>query len=324
MSKIVTITLNTSIDNIIEVENFKKGEILRAKRDSLFPSGKGINVALTVATLNKEVVALGFVGTYSLRFYKPLISSKFHVNLTEVQGETRRNVTISDVKQGMITHINNPGFHINKKDIAKLEAALQGTVLPDDLVIISGSLPQGAEPSTYERLVNICQHHGALVILDTSDEPLRYGLNAKPYMIKPNLEELEILSGRKLRVSESAIIDTAHEIASSGVQLVVVSRGSEGVIAVKKDNKKVIKAYVKPEESYLPINIHGSGDALVGGIAVGLIEKRTLSDTIRLGIACGTANLFSLGPGICRLRDIKRFLPQVQIEYLKYNQFNRR
>jgi 1-phosphofructokinase family hexose kinase len=316
MAKIVTITLNTSIDNIIEVERFERGKALRSKSSLLFPSGKGINVAKIIAAARRDVTALGLVGQNSRHHYDKLENAKMKVRLIEVPGETRRNITIVDSQGILIAHINNPGFAVNEQDLNKLEKIVQETVLPGDVVVISGSLPLRTDPTTYQRLVELCKSQKALVILDTSGKALAGGMRAKPYMIKPNLEELQTLLGESLKKSQSAIRYASGEILKKGVSMVVVSLGPSGVIVVYDDNHRAKKAKITIDDDIVLSHKPGSGDALVGGFAIGLLEDKRIDDTIRLGVACGAASQLVMGPGECRLHDIERMIPQVQIEEL--------
>ncbi len=129
---------------------------------------------------------------------------------------------------------------------------------------------------------------GARVILDSSRQDLRDGLGGIPYMIKPNLEEFCALTGTS---SRPEIIKAAGQILSRGVALVVISQGAEGVTVVTAD--QIWKANVTIDENRVISDGVGSGDALVGGFAVGLLEQKSLVDTFRLGETGGAALTYS-------------------------------
>ena len=153
-----------------------------------------------------------------------------------------------------------------------------------------------------------------MTILDSSGEPLREGLQGKPFMCKPNLDELEYLAGKELWESENKIIEAAREIMKSGIQLVVVSRGSKGILAVKNGVDTTWKAFIDKDKVNLPAICKGSGDALVAGFAAGYLENREFPDILRLGVACGAANLLTPCPGDCNKEDINRFESMVKVE----------
>lgn len=316
MRKIITVTLNTAIDHIIEVPSFTLGKVHRAKKAETFPSGKGINVTRTLNVLGKKVVALGFVGSSSLDFFKTLDSDLHSMQLTVVDGETRENISIIDSEKNTLTHIINPGYEVSNSDLRKFKVSFQDNVNNGDVVILSGSLPVGTPASFYKELLQICHNKNALTILDSSGEPLREGLKGKPFMVKPNLDELEYLAGKELRRSENKIIEAAREILKRGIQLVVVSCGSKGILAVKNGVNTTWKAFIDKDMVNLPAICKGSGDALVAGFAAGYLENREFPDILRLGVACGAANLLTPCPGACNKEDVEQFLPMVKVEEL--------
>jgi 1-phosphofructokinase family hexose kinase len=315
MTKIITVTLNTSIDHFIEVDDFEVNKVFKSKINSFFPSGKGINVSKTIQSLGQEVIALGFAGQSSQDFFNQIKSSFLHPMLTPVQGVTRTNITILDSKKATITHVRNSGFSVNDDNLKKFKETLEQVIEKQDIVVISGSLPKGISLYTYREIIHICHRFDALVILDSSSKALHYGISARPYMIKPNIDELQELVGKDLHGLESEIIAVAEKIAlCQEIPLVVVSRGEKGILVVERDSKKVWKAYL-PIDTPLNKTISiGSGDSLVGGFATGLKKNLKIKEIISLGVACGVANLISSEPGAITKSDVERFLQQVKIE----------
>jgi 1-phosphofructokinase family hexose kinase len=306
MGRIITVTANTAFDKIVKPD--AAGEHSERSETLLFPAGKGINVARTIATLGREVTALGFVGRAEQQFFNELNSSNFHVHLIPVDGTTRTNISLLDGNGKISAHLKNRGFSITPEHLRELMNRIGEEVSEGDVVVIAGSLPNGVESTAYAELVELCRDLGARVILDSSRQDLRDGLGGIPYMIKPNLEEICALTGAS---SRPEIVKAAGQILSRGVAVVVISQGAEGVTVVTAD--QLWKAKVVVDEKRVISDGVGSGDALVGGFAVGLLEQKSLVDTIRLGVACGAANVFMLGPGVCKLDDIDELLPQVEI-----------
>lgn len=306
MGKIITVTANTAFDKIVKPDD--AGVHSERSETLLFPAGKGINVARTIATLGREVTAMGFVGRADQQLFNELNSSNFHVSLIPVDGTTRTNISMLDANGKISAHLKNRGFSITSEHLGELIDRISAEVSAGDVVVIAGSLPDGIESTAYAMLVQLCRSLGARVILDSSRQDLRDGLRGIPYMIKPNLEEFGALTGVN---SRPEIIKAAGEILSQGVALVVISQGADGVTVMTAD--ELWKANVVVDEKRVISDGVGSGDALVGGFAVGLLEQKSLVDTIRLGVACGAANVFMFGPGVCKLDDIEELLPQVQI-----------
>lgn len=312
MPKILTITLNTTIDHVISVKNFSMGQVLKAKHSQFFASGKGINVARTIVSLEEKVYALGFTGD-NFKKHLDIKSHLFHAEFTPIKRDTRINVTLFDAKNHSESHIRTPGPAITPLEFALFKKQLLTVLFENDIVVISGSLPENLNNESYKRLIRLCHKQKARVILDSEGPALINGIEAKPFMIKPNEEELQALYKRKI-TSDKDVISAAKKLAGSGIELVVVSRGNKGIIVVKRDTDETLKASLRIKNTDQIISATGSGDALVGGFALGLLRGRTLSDTIRTAMACAAANLFTLCPGQCDKATVERLKQKVRIE----------
>ncbi len=310
MSKIITVTANTAIDSLVIARESGKQEYLR------FPAGKGINVARTIETLGGRVVALGFVGQAEEPLFLHLSSRLLDVQLIPVVGATRTNTTTFDPGNNVTDHIRTQGFEVPSEAWLALFKALEDAMQPDDIVVVSGSLPHGSNGTAYEKLISLCRSHNVRAILDSSNGELRDGVGARPYMVKPNTEELlELVPSQQLN-SEADIIAAAVRIWRDGIDLVVVSRGAAGVVVVYGAGPRCVKASVILDEPASPTGSVGSGDSLVAGMAFGLQNGSTVLEALRLGTACGAANVLALGPGVCSRADIERLSPMVIIEDL--------
>ena len=293
MPRILTITANTAIDYFLEVDYLTTGDNILAKSSAEFAAGKGINVAKAVESLQSQVTTLGFVGNQSLSVFDAIESKFLKTDFTTAEGKTRSNTTLADTSQHQETHIRTQGFHVTSADCNRLTAMIERHIKTDDIVVLSGSLPPGAPKNLYQKWIALCHDKQALAFLDTSGESLAQGLQSLPYLIKPNLKELEDFMGRNLS-NEKAIVSAAREINKLGVQCVVVSRGKQGIIVVTDE---VSLAANIEHVSKKIISTIGSGDALVGGLAVAMLCKNPLLEVIKSGISCATANLFSSEPG---------------------------
>ncbi len=292
--KIITVTTNTAIDYFVEIEQLSLGGNLLANHNSQFASGKGVNVAKTIATLNTEVQALGFVGQRSVGLFSDGAMGLIQSDFIAVPGQTRTNLTLCERLAAQETHIRTVGFSVTEADCQQLLEKIDAKLEAQDILILSGSLPPGAPVDLYQQLITLAHQKSAMAILDSSGEGFRQGLQAGPHLVKPNQAELAEVAGRPLE-TEQALIHAAYELIKWGSQIVVVSRGPQGLLMVTENNV-VLKAYV----NHLPqpvVSSVGCGDALVGGLAVGKLRQYTLLDSIKLGLGCATANLFSAEPG---------------------------
>jgi 1-phosphofructokinase len=293
MAKIITVTANTAIDLFIEVEGLTASDNILAKSSIDFACGKGINAAKAIESLDNPVSCLGFVGHQSLAAFNALETGLLQVDLTAVAGQTRTNITLLDSDHHKETHIRTTGFTVTDDDCRKLIKKIAASAQPGDIVILSGSLPAGAPGNLYQTIIKLCHSKAVITFLDSSGTGLLSGLKAKPYLIKPNQQELEDMIGRTLP-NEQSIIDAARAIIAQGVQWVYVSRGDQGAMAVSKT--LALTAYVNQMPGKIVSKI-GCGDAMVAGLAVATLKGLEPNDTLKLGVACGTANLFSREPG---------------------------
>ncbi|MDD5580695.1 MAG: hexose kinase [Methylobacter sp.] len=293
MAKIITITANTAIDLFIEVESLTVSDNILAKSSIDFACGKGINVAKAIESLDTPVSCLGFVGRQSLAVFDAIQTGLLRVDLIAVAGKTRTNITLLDSDSYKETHIRTTGFTVTDGDCRKLIEKINASAQPGDIIIVSGSLPAGAPENLYQTIIELCHSKAVLPFLDSSGAGLLSGIKTKPYLIKPNQQELEDMIGRILP-NEQSLVDAARAIIDHGVQWVYVSRGDKGAIAVSE--KIALAAYVNKMPGKIVSKI-GCGDAMVAGLAVATLGDLDLSNTLKLGIACGTANLFSKEPG---------------------------
>jgi len=287
MPGILTITANTAIDYFLEVDHLVSGDNILAKNSTQFAAGKGVNVAKAVESLKYQVTTLGFVGNQSLPLFDVIESKYIKTDFTQVEGKTRSNITLADITQQQETHIRSQGFHVTSADCNRLTEKLGMCIRSGDIVVLSGSLPPGAPKNLYQTWISLCHDKQALVFLDTSGESLAEGLSSLPYLIKPNLKELEDLVGRNL-TNENSIVTAAREINKLGVKSVVVSRGEQGIILVTDKVSLVANIEYSSKEM---ISTIGCGDALVAGLAVAMLRKNSLTEAIKSGVSCAVANL---------------------------------
>jgi 6-phosphofructokinase 2 len=149
---------------------------------------------------------------------------------------------------------------------------------------------------------------GVRAILDSDGQWLAEGIKAKPYLVKPNVTEAEGLLGRELP-DEDAIIKGTLDIVDMGVEIAVISRGEEGIIAAT--DKEVIKA-VPPQVKVK--SAVGAGDCAIAGLALKLANEESLFSACRLAVALGTAAVLTPGTELARRDDVEELLPQVKVK----------
>ena len=308
---ILTVTLNAAIDTRYVVEGFRTGEVNRVKECTYVPGGKGLNVSKPASIYGAEVVATGFAGGHAGAYIedalKPFgIRSAFY----HVDAESRSCINIWDEVNQVQTEFLEPGFTLTEEDFAGFEAKFRQLVQEAKVVAMSGSVPKGLDGTAYQRLVKIVKDAGIPVILDTSGKLLEMGIEAIPTMIKPNIDEIRMLTGKRCD-DISEIIEAARAIHERGVKIVAVSLGADGSLAVGDDG--IFRARVPKIDA---VNTVGCGDSMIAGFALGLSKGLPLEETLRLASAISAAAAMREETGFFVMEDMEKLLPQIEITRL--------
>lgn len=309
--QIATITLNPAIDQTASTPNFQAGEVNRVDWEQADPGGKGVNVASFLTDFGFSVTVSGFLGKDSAELFQNFFHQKGIQNrFIPISGKTRVNIKIIDPVQNQVTDINFPGQAPTESDIKDLHQVIDELAKTCDWFVLSGSLPAGVDPSIYGQMIERLKAQGKTVVLDASGESFRQALPYAPYAIKPNIDELQELMGRRLD-GESAIAKSAQELLSQGLQCVVVSMGAKGAIFVEA-NEVIIARPPKVEV----ISTVGAGDAMVSGLVTGKLRGLSLPDCARLATAFSIGALTQVGPRLPPTDKIESFTHQVNIQTL--------
>jgi 1-phosphofructokinase len=311
-TKIITITLNPAIDKTVEIENLKTGEVNRLSSVRLDAGGKGINVSKVVKSLGGESKALGFLAGKNGEYIKGYLDSlEIENNFVFVSGETRTNMKIIDRVKNENTDINEPGSPISVEDLIELDERIFSEVKEDSILVFSGSIPAGIPKNIYHTWIKKAKELGAKTILDADGVLLKEGVQAGPYLVKPNIHELESFYNEKLESTED-VIKVAKRFFEYGVEKIVVSLGGDGGLFIDKDNVIHAKGLKVPVRSTV-----GAGDSMVAALAVAMEREYSLEDTVILSSAASAANVMTSGTQPAELKDILELEKQVKFEYKK-------
>lgn len=309
---ILTVTLNAAIDKRYVVEGYRIGEVNRVKECAYVPGGKGLNVSKPAAIYGAEVVATGFVGGHAGNYIeenlKPFgIKSDFY----HVEAESRSCINIWDEVNHVQTEFLEPGFTLTEEDFQGFMEKFRSLAKKADVVAMSGSVPKGLDGTAYQRLVKIVKDAGKPVILDTSGRLLEMGIEAGPTMIKPNIDEIRMLTG-KCCDDIGDIIGAAKEIHERGVEIVAVSLGGDGAVVVCGEG--VFQAKVPKIDA---VNTVGCGDSMIAGFALGISEGLPMEEILRKASAISAAAAMREETGFFVKEDMETILPKVQIRKME-------
>jgi 1-phosphofructokinase family hexose kinase len=302
---------NTSVDKTMEMAELRGGAVNRASSVRAYAGGKGLHVARAVATLGEPATLVGVMDAAHRSFFDDALSPlgiAFHG--PSVDG-VRTCLTIHDAGGTRVTEILEPGPELDEAGQRALCDAFLAHARQSRLAVLSGSVPRGFGDDVYARLVTASRDGGARCLVDASGPLLRAALEARPFLVKPNREELEALLGGAVGDVEGAAA-AARLLCARGVTMVVVSLGAEGALLASEG--RVCHAAAPPRPAQ---NTVGSGDCLLAGVAVGVARGLPHEEVLRLGVACGTAQTLSPEHGYVRREDVDAVLPQVRATWLR-------
>ena len=305
---IATVTLNPCLDRTITVHQLMVDETNRWTGTNLYAGGKGIDVSRAIHEMGGRTTAYGFVGGPDGRILEILLDEEgVPFSFTPIEQETRTNFIVTETSTSQQTRIDAPGPRISKKELERFTAKLRRIYPSPDLMVIGGSVPPGIPVNIYYDLVMEAKGYGVRTIVDSEGQWLEEGIRAKPYLIKPNVREAEELLKVELS-TEEAIINGALELVETGIEVVVISRGKEGIIATTKE--RIIKAVPPPVKVRSTV---GAGDCTIAGLALKLAYGEPLVEACQLAVAMGSAAVLTPGTELCHKADVEKLLPQIKV-----------
>jgi 6-phosphofructokinase 2 len=308
---IATVTLNPSLDRTVTVEELVMDEANRWTSLRRDPGGKGINVSRVIHELGGETVAYGFIGGIDGETLKHLLQQQaVPFDFTPIKGEIRSNFIIADLATYHQTRIDAPGPHIMRHELQKLVQKVKHISPKPDFLVFAGSVPPAVPADIYRQLIEAAKNNGIKTVLDSANKWLKEGIKAKPNVIKPNVHEAEELLGKHLR-SEAAIVKALKLLVDRGIEVAVISRGKDGLIAA--NGKMVLKAIPPQVEVRSTV---GAGDSTIAGLVLKLNEGLAIDEACRWAVAAGTAATLTPGTELCRREDVVKLLSKVKIKRL--------
>lgn len=300
---IYTLTLNPAIDYLVFVDEFESGKLNRSKKEYKFAGGKGINVSRVLKNMDLKSIAFGFIGGFSGEYLKSLLEKEdIESDFVKVDGDTRINIKLKSNEE---TEINANAPEIKESDIDLLLTKIDG-LKKDDILVLAGNIPSTMPNNIYEIILKRLEKKGIKAIVDTTKESLLCTLKYKPFLIKPNIVELEELFDTKIETEEE-IIKYSKELLKKGAKNIIVSMGKDGALFINENN--IYKANAPKGEL---INSVGAGDSMVAGFIYKYIETKDLMKSFRYSVASGSATAFS--KDLAKIKDIKDLFLDILVE----------
>lgn len=301
--RILSVCLNPTIDISSEAENIYPVSKVRTQCERVSPGGGGVNVARVLSSfgVHCELVYLAGGGTGRV-LQDELSRHDIDSRCFEIDSATRVAFTVRQMSNNQEYRFVPEGPLVNEAPYLELMAYLSDTPLEDgDILVASGSLPRGVPDDAYALIARLANRKGARLILDTSGSGLSTALDAAEniFLVKPSLNELQRLAGRKL--DESGARDFASSLVADGkAEHVAVSMGAHGAFLVSRHSTLRLPAYLVRLQSAV-----GAGDSFVGAMVYSLSEGHSVETAFRYGVAAGAAAVMTPGDELCKPEDVE-------------------
>lgn len=281
-----TLTLNPSLDYIMQVEDFKTDIVNRSTKENMYVGGKGINVSIILSNLGIKSRALGYIAGFtgdeiSNRINRLGIENNF---IKLEKGLSRINVKLKSDDE---TEINGNGPQITAEAIIDLYKKVDD-LQEGDFLVLAGSIPSSVPSDIYKQIMLRLQDKSVEFVVDATKDLLLNVLEHRPFLIKPNHHELGEIFGVTLTTKEE-IIDYAKKLQDKGAQNVLISRAADGAILVDKNGT----VYEHPGIKGRVKNSVGAGDSMVAGFIAGYLKNNNYEEAFKMGIAAGSATAFT-------------------------------
>jgi 1-phosphofructokinase family hexose kinase len=309
---ILTVTLNPAIDRTYFVKDFSWNRTIRASQSVVGVGGKGTDASCVLGELGYASLALGFAAGDTGRLMNRMMRKHgCKTDFVWVDGETRTNIVIVSSECQCQSTITEPGLQIGMRELEKLKDKFRAALKKASCVLIGGPVPPGLDASIYTELVKQARDAGLPVVLDASGPGLKAGMEGRPTIAKPNIDEIAELYGRPVTTIEEAY-KAGRELQDKYGAALVITLGKEGALAVLPG-----RAYRIPVLQIPVISTAGAGDAVLAGMVVALSTGKPMEDGLRIGFAAASAVCLSSATADCCKADVERLLPQVElVEYV--------
>ena len=304
---ITTVCMNPSFDKTASVDTLATGGLNRLRDVRVDVGGKGVNVAVVLKRLGVPVSCVGCLGERGRESFLQMIRQEgVPFDYLPMPGEVRTNLKLLDNSTRAITEFNEPGISMDSAQLEDFLTLLGEKAGESEYVVLSGRLPEGCAEATYQRCLKTLE--GKKCVLDCAGETLLHGIKERPFLIKPNLQEIEGIMKKELRTLRG-LRDAALFLIEYGAQNVIISMGKYGAMLVSRTDTFFAPALMVEARSTV-----GAGDAMIGGVLAGLSRGESLAESFRWGVAAGAASVMTDGTQLLRRPDFEALLPKVTVQ----------
>ncbi len=293
---IVAAGLTPAWQYVLVFNRLETGEVNRACESRWFASGKAVNVALAGRSLGVETRLVSFVGgATGAALAEDFESTGAEAEWVTSGTPTRVCTTLIDKGTGETTELVENSPEVTPHELSRFSKAFAGAASTASVIVLSGSLPTNTPRSFYRELLTASREAPALqqserrpahLVLDIRGPELLECLSFRPFLAKPNRDELAATKGRPLD-DDASLVAAMRELNRDGAEWVLVTNGGRPAwLTSLHETWRVL-----PPSGVTVVNPIGCGDSVAAGVAAGLIERRGVLECVALGLGAATANL---------------------------------
>ena len=305
--KVITITLNPALDTSLWVSSLDNGAVTRTLREESQAGGKGINISRTFHQFGCDAPAFFLCGRQNAAGYAALLKEEgipFHYALTN--GAVRENIHII-TDSGSFYKINRQGFEADDKTLSTLCKMVKGSIDQDTTVVIAGSFPSGMDRISFLHFCKAVSKSAGRLVIDTSSFSIDELCSLHPFLIKPNLEEFQVMTSRPF-LNRKEAIQLAAEYRKRGISNILLSLGADGLAYIGTEGTFLVQVPAVNAK-----NTVGAGDNSLAGFLIGALKGLPILEAVKLSAAFGTASVLKEGTHPPQKEDVERILSKVSV-----------
>lgn len=310
--KIVTLTINPTIDINSKANRVIPERKLRCDLPSYEPGGGGLNVSRAIKKLGGESLALfSSGGTHGELLEKLIKKENIEYTAVPIKEMIRESITISEESSDQQYRFVMPGPALSEPEWKSFITGIKNLKEKPEFIVLSGSLPRNVPDNFYALIAKLGKELNVKVIVDTNKQPLCHAVEEGVYLIKPNMNEINDLTKKNIE-TEAEIIEFAEKMINRNkLNVIVVSLGAAGALLITKEEVKHIMSPTVPIKSKV-----GAGDSMTAGIVLSLSRGNNLFESVCFGVAAGASAVMTPGTELCNKDDTERLYKQL-INYYK-------
>lgn len=305
---ILTLTVNPALDIYTTVDHIEPSEKLRCEAPTKDPGGGGVNVSRVIKRLGGNSKAIYTKGGFTGSIFKQLLEEEaIDQDPVEVKNDLRQNFAVTETNTGDLFRFGLPGAELEESEYSKILEKIN-EYREADFLVASGSLPPGAPVDFYAQVAKRAKANDIRVILDTSGKAFKAVLEEGAFLIKPNMKELQDLTGRKVESEEEQKQLLLDVLRDYNIEVIVASLGAKGAFLATEGS---VRHYPAPSVEH--ISSIGAGDSMVAGISYSLSQGHSLEEAVLMGLACGSATIKSPGTELLKKEDVDQLYQELQV-----------